>query len=88
MKPRPIQVYVGLTAILGVSALALQDWGFVWVYSLLGDDDRAVEHLDSLLASSVGPSVNEIRSDPWFDGLHSHPRFQALLAKYADDVEH
>jgi tetratricopeptide (TPR) repeat protein len=65
-----------------------EDWGFVWVYSLLGDDARAVEHLDSLLASPVGPSVNEVRADPFFDDLHSNRRFQALLERYADALEH
>jgi hypothetical protein len=40
------------------------------------------------MASPVGPSVNEVRADPFLDDLHDHPRFQALLEKYADDVEH
>jgi TolB-like protein/Tfp pilus assembly protein PilF len=68
--------------------LGFEDWGFAWAYSLLGDDQGAIDQLETLLASPVGPSVNEIRADPWFDDLHDHPRFQALLERYREDVEH
>ncbi|MFC1662294.1 hypothetical protein ACFL3S_12725 [Gemmatimonadota bacterium] len=57
------------------------DWGFAWIYALLGDHYRAIDHLDTILASPVGPTVNRIRADPWFDALRDHPRFQALVEK-------
>jgi hypothetical protein len=40
----------------------------------------------SLLTSPVGLSVEEIQADPWFDDLHDHPQFQALLEGHAPET--
>jgi serine/threonine-protein kinase len=64
--------------------IGFEDWGFVWIYSLLGDHGRAIDHLDLLMASPVGPSVNEVSANPLVDDLHQHPRFQALLEKHRE----
>lgn len=71
----------------GEMGIGYDIWGLAWIYSLLGDANGAIEHLETLLAHPIGPTVNRIRSDPWFDDLRAHPRFQALLEEYRDDME-
>ena len=47
----------------------------------------ALDQLDWLLETPSSMNVGLLRADPRWDALRDHPRFQALLEKYADDVE-
>jgi TolB-like protein/tetratricopeptide (TPR) repeat protein len=55
------------------------------VHAMLGQQNEAIEVLDSLLSRAGYPlSVHVLRLDPLWDPLRSSPRFEALLAKYGD----
>lgn len=52
------------------------------IYTMVGEYGAAIDQLDSLLAVPSPTAVPMLRIEPTWDPLRSHPRFQALLAKY------
>ena len=52
------------------------------IYTILGDNEEALEQLENLLANPSYVSAPLIRMDPRWDRLADDPRFQALLEKY------
>lgn len=50
----------------------------------LGQTDSALAAIERLLAGRSRVSVHTLRLDPLWDPIRSDPRFQALLARYAD----
>jgi TolB-like protein/Flp pilus assembly protein TadD len=58
------------------------------ILAQVGDVDAALDEIEQLLARPSYLSVHRLRLDPRWDPLRSHPRFQALLEQYRDDVEH
>jgi hypothetical protein len=58
------------------------------VLTRFDDHDRAIDLLEELLPAPSWLTIHLLEIDPIWAPLRSHPRFQALLAKYADDVEH
>jgi hypothetical protein len=46
---------------------------------MLGDQDAAIDQLESYLALPNPWRVHALVRDPGFDPLRDHPRFQALL---------
>jgi serine/threonine-protein kinase len=54
----------------------------VFIYAMLGDQDAAIDQLESYLALPTRWSVQAELRDPRFDPLRDHPRFQALLERY------
>jgi TolB-like protein/cytochrome c-type biogenesis protein CcmH/NrfG len=57
--------------------------GLAEVYTILGDNNRAIEILDGLLNRPSAVTVQGLRVNPIWDSLRSDPRFQALVQKYA-----
>ncbi|HYK23214.1 MAG TPA: hypothetical protein VEU75_00965 [Candidatus Acidoferrum sp.] len=57
--------------------------GVAEVYTILGDNDRAIEILDGLLNRPSAMTVQVLKVNPIWDPLRSDPRFQALLQKYS-----
>jgi len=53
------------------------------IYAKVGELDLAIDHLETLLSIPGDLSVNLIRLDPKWDPLRDHPRFLALLEKFA-----
>ena len=51
-------------------------------YTILGDNDAALERLEYLLSNPSYLSAPFLRMDPRWDPLDDDPRFQALLEKY------
>jgi tetratricopeptide (TPR) repeat protein len=51
---------------------------FAYVYTGLGDGDRALDWLERAVAERTGPTYG-IKSSFLFKPLHAHPRFRALL---------
>jgi len=49
-----------------------------------GDADAALEEIERLLAGPSYVTVHTLRLDPRWDPLREHPRFKALLVKYAN----
>jgi tetratricopeptide (TPR) repeat protein len=49
------------------------------IYLLTGEDDKAIDQLESLLGMPYYLSPGWLRIDPTFDPLRKHPRFQKLL---------
>jgi TolB-like protein/Flp pilus assembly protein TadD len=49
------------------------------IEAMVGEDERAVDHLRQLLSIPFDLTVAELRLDPSWDGLRGNPRFQALL---------
>jgi TolB-like protein/tetratricopeptide (TPR) repeat protein/predicted Ser/Thr protein kinase len=55
------------------------------IYTILGDNEAALERLEHLISNPSIFSAPYIRMDPRWDPLHDDPRFEALLEKYAID---
>ena len=51
---------------------------FAYVYTGLGDADRAMDWLERAVAERAGPAYG-IKGSFLFTSLHAHPRFRALL---------
>ncbi|MFL5574798.1 MAG: tetratricopeptide repeat protein, partial [Gemmatimonadaceae bacterium] len=51
---------------------------FAYVYTGLGDADRALDWLERAVANRTGPAYG-IKGSFLFTPLHAHPRFRALL---------
>ena len=50
------------------------------IEAMVGEDDRAIEHLRQLLSIPFDLTAAELRIDPTWDGLRGNPRFEELLA--------
>ena len=53
------------------------------VYTILGDNARAIELLDELLSRPSEVTSQSLKLDPAWDPLRNDPAFRALFAKYA-----
>jgi serine/threonine-protein kinase len=53
-----------------------------------GAPSEALAQIEDLLSRPGAVTVHILRLDPRWDVIRDHPRFQALLEEYADDVEH
>jgi serine/threonine-protein kinase len=53
------------------------------VYTILGDNARAIELLDDLLSRPSEVTSQSLKLDPAWDPLRNDPAFQALFTKYA-----
>ena len=51
-------------------------------YARVGEFDKAIDLIDTLLSIPSSVTVAKLRLDPYYDPLRDHPRFQALLEKY------
>jgi len=59
--------------------------GISEIYALLGDVDGTVAELEQLLSQRyTGVTIHALRLDPRYDRVRDHPRFQALLRRYAN----
>jgi TolB-like protein/Tfp pilus assembly protein PilF len=56
--------------------------GVAEIYTILGDNDRAIQLLDGLLSRPSAVTVEALKINPIWDRLRADPRFQALLQKY------
>ena len=54
------------------------------VLAQIGEADAALDEIERLLAGPSDLSVHTLRLDPRWDPIREHPRFKALLVKYAD----
>jgi tetratricopeptide (TPR) repeat protein len=54
------------------------------VHTILGQQQEAIERLDFLLSHTGEISTHTLCLEPRWDALRANPRFQALLAKHAD----
>jgi non-specific serine/threonine protein kinase len=55
------------------------------IYTMVGEYDAALDEIEYLLSIPSGWSVQDLRLDPIWDPLRAHPRYEALLEKYAID---
>jgi tetratricopeptide (TPR) repeat protein len=53
---------------------------FAYVYTGLGDSDRAMDWLERAVAERTGPAYS-IKGSFLLTSLHTHPRFRALLRR-------
>jgi TolB-like protein/Tfp pilus assembly protein PilF len=53
------------------------------IYTILGNNARAIELLDGLLSRATGVTLQSLKMNPAWDPLRNDPGFQALFAKYA-----
>jgi len=60
--------------------------GVAEVYTILGENDRAIEILDGLLSRPSAVSVQGLKVNPIWDSLRSDPGFQALMRKYGGNA--
>jgi serine/threonine-protein kinase len=60
-------------------------WDLAVIYTMVEEYDAALDEIEYLLSIPWNMSVPWLRLDPWWDPLRDHPRFQALLEKYAID---
>jgi serine/threonine-protein kinase len=52
-----------------------------------GDHEAALDEIEWQLSGPSWLTVHLLQLDPRWDPLRDHPRFQALLEKYATDME-
>lgn len=57
--------------------------GIAEVYTILGENDHAIEVLDGLLNRPSSVTVQGLKINPVWDPLRNDPNFQALLTKYS-----
>jgi len=53
------------------------------IYTIVGEYDLAIDHLEALISMPSDLSVNLLRLNPKWDPLREHPRFISLLEKFA-----
>jgi hypothetical protein len=53
-----------------------------YVYIFIGDEERAIDIFEALMARPSVLTLFELMYDPGCDPLRDHPRFQALIEKY------
>ena len=51
-----------------------------WIYLLVGEPEKAIDQLETLLKIPYFVSPGWLRVDPTFDPLRKNPRFQKLIA--------
>jgi TolB-like protein/Tfp pilus assembly protein PilF len=77
-------------ALLPVHVDALDGPDYVWdlatVYAEVGEQDLAIDQLDSLFSHPSQHSTRWLRIAPEYISLRDHPRFQALLQKHDEPV--
>jgi hypothetical protein len=56
------------------------------IYTILGENDRAIELLDGLMSRPSDMTVYGLKLNPAWDPLRKDPRFQALIDKYGAKV--
>ena len=49
------------------------------IYSITGEAEKAIDLLEHSVQTPAGLTVHEIRMDPTWDTLRTHPRFQSLI---------
>ncbi len=54
-------------------------------YARVGEYDKALDLIDTLLSIPSSVTVAKLRLDPYYDPLRDRPRFQALFEKYGDN---
>ena len=54
------------------------------IYSMLGEQDAAIDQLEILLSIPSRITVPILKLDPQWDPLREHPRFKGLLEKYGE----
>ena len=58
--------------------------GIARIHALLGDVDGTVDNLEQILKERyAGLTIHQLRLQPDWDRVRAHPRFQALLNRYA-----
>ncbi len=53
------------------------------IYANCGRYDEAVDELELVLSLETYITVNTLKFKHWIDPLRDHPRYQALIKKYA-----
>src|ERR1700730_13913423 len=56
------------------------------IYTILGENDRAIELLDGLMSRPSDMTVYGLKLNPAWDPIRKDPRFQALIDKYGAKV--
>ena len=56
----------------------MSPYHFAYVYTGLGESDRALDYLEKAVIARTGPTY-AMKSSFLFTSLHNHPRFRALL---------
>jgi serine/threonine protein kinase/tetratricopeptide (TPR) repeat protein len=56
------------------------------IYSIIGDQDDAIDQLDLLLSMPSELSVAYLKIDSMFDPVRENPRFQQMIQKYSEKI--
>lgn len=54
------------------------------IYTLLGDEDAALDQIEALLSIPCYFSIAMLRADPAWDSLRDHPRYAEILEKFQE----
>ena len=75
---RAIEIYpVSLDAMAGPNYV----YNLAWTYTIIGEEDNAIDQLEYLLSIPAGNVVSKamLKIDPKWDRLRDSPRFQELI---------
>jgi hypothetical protein len=56
------------------------------IYTIIGNQDDAIDQLELLLSMPSEVSVAYLKIDSMFDPLRDNPRFQKMIQKYSKKV--
>jgi len=63
-------------------AISIPVYYLTLVHMIIGQPEKAIDELETLLSSPSWFSSNWMRVNPLFDPLRDNPRFKALIEKY------
>ncbi|UCF04105.1 MAG: tetratricopeptide repeat protein, partial [bacterium] len=63
-----------------------REWDLATIYLLLGEHDKALDHIDHLMSVPSFVSVPFLKIHPMLDSLRDNLRFQKILEKYSGDA--
>jgi TolB-like protein/Tfp pilus assembly protein PilF len=74
---------LGLITMDSIQCKNERSWYLSLIYTLTGDYNNALKHIDFLLSNPPGYSVNMLKLNPLFDPLRNLPGYKRIVDKYS-----
>jgi TolB-like protein/AraC-like DNA-binding protein/Flp pilus assembly protein TadD len=60
-------------------AIRTSDWNLIAILVMLGEYDDAMKRLDHYMGKYNSPSVESLKTDPFWDPVRNHPKFKQII---------